>query len=543
MGQLVFQAALGGAVNLIGPNISATTNFTLPGADGTNGQALTTNGSGTLGFSSIVSGAAGSNTQVQFNNGGNFGASSSLTWSGTILTSTGFAGPINGTIGATTANTGNFTTLTTSSTITDNGGTANGVTYLNGSKVVTSGSALTFNGTAVGIGGSTITDGHLLNVQGSTATSNIGIVLNKTNATAQIWGITNTGPLAFYNYTNSSEAMRIGIATGGVGAVGIGYTSLTSVGDNGLAVLGNVGIGTSSPVGKLQVSSSASAGLLIGYNNTSYNYYDANNHIFRAGGGSTYATIDSSGNLGLGVTPSAWSGYKAFEVGSVGSCVWSSGVADVRIAANQYYNAGYKFAGTGYSSYYQQAAGAHIFYSSTASGTAGTTASFTQAMTLGSNGALLLTCTSTPSSTVSGLQLIGAGGGNISSSGSSTTTYNHWIFKNGNDTVGSISTSGSVTTYAVASDYRLKNITGPITTSGAYIDSLNPVEGTWKADGSTFVGLIAHEIQESSRTQVVTGIKDGEEMQAMDYSNSELIANLIAEVKSLRQRVATLEAK
>ena len=72
-----------------------------------------------------------------------------LSSSGATLT----GGTINGmTIGATTASTGAFTTLTTSSTITDNGGTANGVTYLNGSKVVTSGSALTFNGTNLGIG-------------------------------------------------------------------------------------------------------------------------------------------------------------------------------------------------------------------------------------------------------------------------------------------------------------------------------------------------------------------------------------------------------
>ena len=113
--------------------------------------------------------------------------------------------------------------------------------------------------------------------------------------------------------------------------------------------------------------------------------------------------------------------------------------------------------------------------------------------------------------------------------------------KNGSE-VGSISTGASSTAYNTSSDYRLKNITGPITNSGTYIDSLNPVEGTWKADGSTFVGLIAHEVQEVSRTSIATGVKDGEEMQAMDYSSAELIANLIAEVKSLRARVAALEA-
>ena len=56
--------------------------------------------------------AAGSNTQVQFNNSGAFGASSNLTWNGTTLTSTGFGGPLNGTVGAGTPAAGAFTTLT-----------------------------------------------------------------------------------------------------------------------------------------------------------------------------------------------------------------------------------------------------------------------------------------------------------------------------------------------------------------------------------------------------------------------------------------------
>jgi hypothetical protein len=81
--------------------------------------------------------AAGSNTQVQFNNSGAFGASSNLTWNGTTLTSTGFGGPLNGTVGATTPATGAFTTVTTTSAIAYNyGGTGQsslfnqwGVTY------------------------------------------------------------------------------------------------------------------------------------------------------------------------------------------------------------------------------------------------------------------------------------------------------------------------------------------------------------------------------------------------------------------------------
>jgi hypothetical protein len=106
---------------------------------------------------------------------------------------------------------------------------------------------------------------------------------------------------------------------------------------------------------------------------------------------------------------------------------------------------------------------------------------------------------------------------------------------------GSITTDGSTTAYNTSSDYRLKDIEGPIANSGAYIDALNPVQGNWKADGSRFIGLLAHEVQEVSETPIATGEKDGEEMQAMDYSAPELITNLIAEIQSLRARVAQLE--
>jgi hypothetical protein len=110
-----------------------------------------------------------------------------------------------------------------------------------------------------------------------------------------------------------------------------------------------------------------------------------------------------------------------------------------------------------------------------------------------------------------------------------------------NTRVGWIGTVGSSTSYNTSSDYRLKNIDGPLQNSGAYIDALNPVQGNWKADGSRFIGLLAHEVQEVSETPIAMGEKDGKEMQAMDYSAPELIANLIAEIQSLRARVAQLE--
>jgi hypothetical protein len=108
-------------------------------------------------------------------------------------------------------------------------------------------------------------------------------------------------------------------------------------------------------------------------------------------------------------------------------------------------------------------------------------------------------------------------------------------------TVGDITTNGTGASYNTSSDYRLKDIDGPIANSGAYIDALKPVQGSWKADGSRFIGLLAHEVQEVSETPIATGEKDGEEMQSMDYSAPELITNLIAEIQSLRARVAQLE--
>jgi hypothetical protein len=128
----------------------------------------------------------------------------------------------------------------------------------------------------------------------------------------------------------------------------------------------------------------------------------------------------------------------------------------------------------------------------------------------------------------------------VRNSSASSGFYAYFEY-NGGTNNGSISWSGGTTSYNTTSDYRLKNINGPLKNSGAYIDALNPVEGSWKADGKRFIGLIAHQVQEVSQTSVVVGEKDGAEMQQMDYSAPELIANLIAEVQSLRARVAQLE--
>lgn len=69
------------------PNaLAANTTFTLPAADGTNGQVLQTDGSGALGFASVSPG--GTTGQVQINSAGAFGAVAEGT-AGQVLTSGG----------------------------------------------------------------------------------------------------------------------------------------------------------------------------------------------------------------------------------------------------------------------------------------------------------------------------------------------------------------------------------------------------------------------------------------------------------------------
>jgi len=87
---------------------------------GSNGYVLTVS-SGAPVWAAASGSPGGSTTQVQYNNGGAFAGSANMTFDGTTLTAAGFSGPHNGTVGATTANTGAFTTLSASSTVSGTG--------------------------------------------------------------------------------------------------------------------------------------------------------------------------------------------------------------------------------------------------------------------------------------------------------------------------------------------------------------------------------------------------------------------------------------
>ena len=112
-----------------------------------------------------------------------------------------------------------------------------------------------------------------------------------------------------------------------------------------------------------------------------YFYWSAND------GSSQQMILTNSGNLGLGVTPSAAS-LPTFE----NQYGFLSGQSEVNLTTNAYFNSGFKFiGGSNFALRYHQSGfnGSHQWLVATG-GTAGNAISFTQAMTLTSGGNLLV---------------------------------------------------------------------------------------------------------------------------------------------------------
>ena len=106
--------------------------------------------------------------------------------------------------------------------------------------------------------------------------------------------------------------------------------------------------------------------------------------------------------------------------------------------------------------------------------------------------------------------------------------------------------AGGLTRYNTTSDYRAKDIIGPITNSGEVIDSLKVYEGVMKGATQSRPMLVAHEVQ-AHAPYAVSGVKDEvnedgtPKFQQMDVSS--LVPLLLAEIQSLRARVAALDAQ
>lgn len=309
---------------------------------------------------------------------------------------------------------------------------------------------------------------------------------------------------------------------------------------------GNVGIGTSSPAAPLHVSYTTESGLRLA--NTSgtpsdWTFQTLNSGILRFysyTAGAERMRIDNSGNFLVGTTSSS-----AVGGGVVLAQAGYSMTAGQGIGFNIGYNGGFKYVGNGYGLLINQTNGDTVFQRATnnVSG-AGAAATLTESMRIDSSGNLLV---GTTSGTGERVAVIGASGFATSSFRVSSNGNPNINFRNDTGTVaGSITTGASTTAYNTSSDYRLKENIAPMAGALTTVAQLKPVTYTWKVDGATGQGFIAHELQEVV-PECVTGEKDAVDAdgnpQYQGIDTSFLVATLTAAIQELSAKNDALEAR
>jgi len=316
---------------------------------------------------------------------------------------------------------------------------------------------------------------------------------------------------------------------------------------------GNVGIGTSSPSQKLSVVGNIAAGDTA---STADGFVDiagastGSVRITRTGTSATnssmvfsttYSTlqermrIDGLGNVGIGTSsPVNKLGLSPTTINNSERVI---NIYSGTTTAQGYVSIGSQYA-TGNANVNseirfgnEQASGAPSYLAfATATGT-----SPTERMRIDSSGNLLVGTTSASNSSNT-IFRSGAGSVILTTQSDSTANVYQQIFVNPNGNVGSITTSGSLTSYNLSSDQRLKENIQDAAPASALIDAIQVRQFDWKIDSThQRYGFIAQELV-TVAPEAVHQPADSDEMMAVDYSK--LVPMLVKEIQSLRKRLA-----
>jgi hypothetical protein len=310
------------------------------------------------------------------------------------------------------------------------------------------------------------------------------------------------------------------------------------------------------------VSGSASTPALQGEDSNTGMFFPAADTVAVATGGSERMRVDSSGNLGLGVTPSAWSGLRALEVPGAFYGSNTSGTG-YYTGHNTFYNGSqWIYKNTAAAAYHEVVGNSFRWYNAP-SGTAGNAITFTQAMTLDASGNLGVG-TSSPAvklhvssgATDEVARFEGTGNPYISLYDSGTRTGYFYsgpavieigceaskIFQvvvNGAvrltlDGSGNLTATANVTAY---SDARLKKDLDPIADALEKVQSLTGYTYTRIDSGERHTGLIAQEVQKV----LPEAVMDNGEHLSLAYGN--MVGLLIEAIKAQQLQIDELRAK